>query len=352
MKKILKKRKEYVYQKMVDEIRHAVRNGSLSPGQWLAGENALVKEYGISRISVRAGLDLLKSEGLVESVSGVGIRIIGGMKQELNDVMLIHPIRFQIGSSIAGLYYNMIISIQKLLASKDVPLKLFLHDEESRSSSIWKNMIFPRNMGVILLAETKENALPDMTKVQGPLVQADHRLQSLARDSVEFDSLLAGRLAVEHFSSLNCKRLAYVAWDNEEELDPGKREGAETAAKKLGIDLPRKLYFRTKQNQSSAKTAIALLLESGEYFDGIIAYSSDQAAGVQNALDDAGKGNIPIFCLGVSRKKSDSFPHLSPDYDEMAKMVYDCLIARSAGDASPPKRLFAKLSVRRHRTVI
>jgi GntR family transcriptional regulator, arabinose operon transcriptional repressor len=61
-----------IYQQLAAIIRKQVIYGELKPGDKLPSEFELVKQYTISRSSVRQAIDILVSEGLVERVHGKG----------------------------------------------------------------------------------------------------------------------------------------------------------------------------------------------------------------------------------------------------------------------------------------
>lgn len=63
---------EPLYLQLANELRSAIRRGELEPGQRLPPERDLVATYGVSRETVRQGLDVLKAEALVGSGPGRG----------------------------------------------------------------------------------------------------------------------------------------------------------------------------------------------------------------------------------------------------------------------------------------
>jgi GntR family transcriptional regulator len=56
---------------VADVLRRQVLHGSFAAGM-LPGEASLAREFGVSRNAVRAALDVLRGEGLVDRVQGVG----------------------------------------------------------------------------------------------------------------------------------------------------------------------------------------------------------------------------------------------------------------------------------------
>lgn len=63
----------FPYNDIVDELRAAILEGRLEPGDRLPSENELAERYGTSRPTVRRALALLKAEGLVTTEQGRGV---------------------------------------------------------------------------------------------------------------------------------------------------------------------------------------------------------------------------------------------------------------------------------------
>lgn len=57
---------------LADDLRRSIVDGAIQPGGKLPSENALIREYGVSRTVVRAALTRLQAEGLVETERGRG----------------------------------------------------------------------------------------------------------------------------------------------------------------------------------------------------------------------------------------------------------------------------------------
>jgi GntR family transcriptional regulator len=62
-----------VYQRIADDLRTQILSGDLPPGSPLPSEAELVRQYGSSRGPVRQAINLLRSEGLIDSHQGRGV---------------------------------------------------------------------------------------------------------------------------------------------------------------------------------------------------------------------------------------------------------------------------------------
>ena len=61
------------YQQIAADLRAAIVDGDYAPGARLPGENALMSEYGVARMTARQALAALISEGLAVSRKGSGV---------------------------------------------------------------------------------------------------------------------------------------------------------------------------------------------------------------------------------------------------------------------------------------
>ena len=66
------------WESLVDHIRGQIASGELKPGDRLPSTAALKKEHGVSDSVIRYAMHALRTEGLVESLHGVGVFVAGG----------------------------------------------------------------------------------------------------------------------------------------------------------------------------------------------------------------------------------------------------------------------------------
>ena len=67
---------EPLYAKLARGIEAAISRGRHLPGTLLPGENALARQHGVSRATVRAALNLVEKAGVVERRRGAGTRVL------------------------------------------------------------------------------------------------------------------------------------------------------------------------------------------------------------------------------------------------------------------------------------
>ncbi|MBV6701118.1 GntR family transcriptional regulator [Kitasatospora aureofaciens] len=65
--------KQPKYQRIADSLRAAIDAGEYRAGDRLPGENDLMDEYGVARMTARQALGVLQSEGIAEARRGAGV---------------------------------------------------------------------------------------------------------------------------------------------------------------------------------------------------------------------------------------------------------------------------------------
>lgn len=80
--KPIKKRKR-VYQDIIDQIKFAVEEGEIKPGEKLPSERFLAEALCVSRTSVKEAITVLESSGIIKVRPGVGMFLNKYSKEEL-----------------------------------------------------------------------------------------------------------------------------------------------------------------------------------------------------------------------------------------------------------------------------
>lgn len=68
-------RREPKYQRIAGVLKQAIGEGEYGPGDRLPGENDIMAEYGVARMTARQALAVLQSEGLAEARKGAGVYV-------------------------------------------------------------------------------------------------------------------------------------------------------------------------------------------------------------------------------------------------------------------------------------
>lgn len=66
-----------IYRELAESLRKDIESGTYGPGGLLPSEASLGADFGVSRVTVRKALELLRSDGLVASRQGLGWLVAG-----------------------------------------------------------------------------------------------------------------------------------------------------------------------------------------------------------------------------------------------------------------------------------
>lgn len=64
---------KYRYEQLADSLRERIRSGEFQPGDKLPSRSHLEVEYGVSDPVIGSAMRILRDEGLVEALHGVGM---------------------------------------------------------------------------------------------------------------------------------------------------------------------------------------------------------------------------------------------------------------------------------------
>jgi GntR family transcriptional regulator len=64
------------YRQIADDIRRKIEDGTIPPGRRIPSIVEMEQEYGVARDTLRKATRLLKEEGLVETVTGMGLFVV------------------------------------------------------------------------------------------------------------------------------------------------------------------------------------------------------------------------------------------------------------------------------------
>ncbi|GAB3669064.1 hypothetical protein GCM10027589_36080 [Actinocorallia lasiicapitis] len=72
-----------LYQQVADILRHRIESGELAPGQRMPSEQEVDDEFRVARDTSRKAIRLLRGEGLIMSISGLGSFVIDAQAEVL-----------------------------------------------------------------------------------------------------------------------------------------------------------------------------------------------------------------------------------------------------------------------------
>ncbi|MDX3656898.1 GntR family transcriptional regulator [Streptomyces sp. ID05-26A] len=82
------------YREIANDLRHQIDSGELAPGSKVPGENDIISQYGVAKLTARHALEVLKSEGLIIAKRGSGTFV-----REFKPIRRVSPDRLQASTS-------------------------------------------------------------------------------------------------------------------------------------------------------------------------------------------------------------------------------------------------------------
>jgi len=340
------RKQKTVYSNLLNDIITGIKNGNIKPGEWLLGENAFAKKYNISRVSVRTAIKILVSKGLAESIAGKGTKIKNTCKAGLSEVVILFRSEMLNDLQTNSYYFRIRQEIENLLSQKGIIIKNIQYNDESDSELFWNNVLFPKSTGVIFLAEKQLKGLPPLSRIEGPIIQVDHKLSELNADSVEIDSIALGSIAARSLLDYGHQEIALIDWEKSSILDPKKREGIQQELINSNLTLQPRFDISSTMDIEGGKNATAKLLSQSEPPTAIITYSSNMAKGAIAKCIELGKNvpdDISIISMGDDYSSNNDNTYLTrmdPNIPGIANLTISQLINRFSSPNAPQAELF------------
>ncbi|EOD01213.1 trehalose operon repressor [Caldisalinibacter kiritimatiensis] len=120
------------YLNIYSEIANKIENGEFKPNMKLSSENELMKEYGVSRDTVRKALNLLEQYGYIQKIRGKGSYVLDVNKF---DFPVSGLISFKELSKKIGMKTNTILEVLELIKPDEYLMKQL---KISENNQIWK----------------------------------------------------------------------------------------------------------------------------------------------------------------------------------------------------------------------
>jgi len=180
-----------LYTKIKNDIRQKISSGELSPNHKISSETLLVKQYGVSRMTVHRALRELKDEGIIVRVAGVGTFVAD--EQPKGHLITIESIAKEVRSR--GHEYSS--QVVQNLAEK-ASIEVGYHMDIKPGTVVFHSIIVHKEAGVPIQLEDRRvlsSALPDYGKADfstttpneylmanAPLQKVEHRVRSILPD--------------------------------------------------------------------------------------------------------------------------------------------------------------------------
>jgi DNA-binding LacI/PurR family transcriptional regulator len=217
------------YQTVLDELNRDIMTSRYAAGQKFPSEAALIKRFGVSRITVVRAVRELQQRGLIDRVAGSGTYVRNASRHSREGLLF--------GLIIPNLGETEIFEpiCQAIAASPDANghALLWAHadartaSKEEQTLQLCQQCIGRSVSGVFFAplefsprgAEVNQRIMRMLKAANIPVVLLDRRPDDTTKgersDLVGIDNHRAGYLATEHLLSLGAKRVAFLRYDNQ-----------------------------------------------------------------------------------------------------------------------------------------
>jgi len=256
------------YQKIYDALAQSIRNGELKFGQKIPSEAALVKRFGVSRITVGRAVRELQQGGLVKRIAGSGTYVRGGEKAsrrgllfgliipDLGETEIFEPICQGIaGAGSAGDHALMWGHANSTRESK-----------QEQALQLSRQCIDRHVSGVFFAPlefdadDTNKLVLSSLRKAKIPVVLLDRRpggsTDRYRPDRVGIDNHRAGLLATEHLIRLGARHIAFVAQPKSASTIEARIAGYRDALLAAGQPVDRQLVVHLTRQPAGLKNLV------------------------------------------------------------------------------------------------
>lgn len=320
---------EIVYDLLKEKI------SEMEPGGKLPSLRDLMKEYGVSQLTIDKAKEILVNEGLIYNVTGKGAFVLPQQPLAKQSSDLKHMI-LAIPDWETSFLTTVVNELRNALSEGQ---QLDVIKFSSNANAL--NMIKKANPDAFLMVPfSKEMTLADMillNTISCPYVFLDRSFNDIAVDSVDFDSDACGEAAAKHLVELGHKKLAVLITEPNISTIKERVMGFSRYVRALNLEL-NIIDCKTKSGEDPKEKAHKFLgeaIQKGNFDStGVFVVSDCSALGAFKALyDNDIKVPEQVSIVGCNGAPEGAYylPALttaSYDYELMAKTALKILTRR------------------------
>ncbi|MGJ7922670.1 GntR family transcriptional regulator [Neobacillus sp. LXY-4] len=341
---------ETKYNKVKGWIRSKILDGTYAPNQKIASESELMKQFDVSRHTVRVAIGELVSEGWLYTEQGAGTfctdRALNQQEAPPSSPKKIAIITTYISDYI---FPSIIRGAESEISKKGYHVSLFsTNNDHENEKRILETIITQRFDGVIIEATKSATSNPNLNYYLNleslgiPYIMINAYYDELEPVSVVVDDENGGYLQTEHLIKLGHRNIA--GFFKTDDLQGVKRmKGFIKALREYGIPInPKNIitYTTSEKTVKPAECLKSMLESSQEKPSGLVCYNDEL---VMRLLDVIRKKELNVpedisivgfdnsFLAEVSEVKLTTIEHPKSELGKMAaKMILE-MIAKGKG---------------------
>ena len=309
-------RDNFLYMNIYDDLKRKINQGIYKEGTKIPPEEELKSKFGVSMITIKKALGMLKEEGLVQRIPGVGTYVKArnaGTAEEVDRGYSSLPFQ-KIGlvmehvSSSFGL--DLLYRIDRTLEQEGYKTitRFSYYSREKETEEI--NFLMDSDIaGLIVMPCHGVYYNPKILKLilEGfPVVVIDKKLEGISVPSVRTDNKQAIKALVKHLWEQGCKRISFVTSEivGTSSLQERRRGFYEAAAEYSLEVLPEcelcfdQNIYEHPANSENVEKAAGYLSQFQGGIDGIICTEYSLVPAVIKAMESIpDKSKIKVCCV-------------------------------------------------------
>lgn len=230
-----------VYKPIIDKIRAEIANGTLKPSQMLGTELGLSREFGISRSSMRSGIDLLVKEKLIQRKPGRGLFVTTTPSVRLQSLAIVVP-------NLGEMWATIVDGAQNEARKRGYKLQIYnVNSDIDTDLQVINELPKMAIKGALIVSvydPKTSRAVINLHQQGFPVVMLDQRLQDIEISSIIFDNYAAGYMAGSKLVKLGHRRIGFVGFSRRDRACL-RLEGLRDAVNDAGIPFDRSLVRET-----------------------------------------------------------------------------------------------------------
>lgn len=338
----------FLYMQLYDDLKSKIDEGTYTEGTKLPSDDELKNKFGVSIITVKKALSMLKDEGLLQRIPGVGSFIKGRNPCEEEDDNKSNPVNKKIGlvlehvSSSFGLDLLYRIDRKAEENGYKVITRFSYYNRDKETEEI-DFLVKSKIAGLIVMPCHGVYYNPKILKLilEGfPVVVIDKKLEGISVPSVRTDNNQAIKTLVRDLWEQGCRTLGFISSEivgtsSLQERKSGFYEAASefaiTTIPECAIVFDENIYEHPPIDENVETVAKYLNVHKDE-IDGIVCAEYSLMAAITEASKrtSAGVGNkIKVSC--VDGPEGLSITHMKQNEVEMANKIVGLLLSQING---------------------
>ncbi|MDD5598525.1 MAG: GntR family transcriptional regulator [Victivallaceae bacterium] len=340
----------FKYQKLKEYFVHNIRNGKLTDNTRVPSEPELMKQYSLSRNTIRQTMKELENAGYLYRVRGKGTFVRTAHPEVSQKIALII---FDSKYSAHPLVRGMICGIDEVLSRNGYLLDILASRRSGLEADI--NRLAVSYAGFLIGAwQIDKNIVRSFIQKHIPHIFVKNYFPGVQENAVMIDFENAGKTAAEHLAKLGHRNLALFYAGENINISRDFKAGVVTACLDHGIRLRHENIIDLGFNCDKVTAAVDFLSGSRERVSAIITMDDDIAASAVRRLEEngltvpddisvTGCNDMPIASLVSPALTTVAIP-----IEELGRKAAEILVKRLKGEGGNFKglKLFPELIVR------